>query len=378
MAVLRDVFITGVGSFLPGDPVCNDRIEDFIGRVNGRDSLWGKRALRWNGVESRHYALTPEGAPTHSVASLCAEAARAALNDAGLDVGDLGFLAAAATQGDLLVPGHASAVQAELGAGPLEAASFQSVCASSLMAAKAAWLNVRACEHEIALACAGEFSSRWFRPHFYEGTKLCDEKGRLRSEADFLRFTLSDGGGAVVMEPKPRKNGQSLKLRFIDLVSLADRFDPCMWAGADFETRAEPAKSWAMQGPRAAHANGAIALLQDFELLKRVIRAWVGVYLKKVDEGRIVPAEVDHVLCHYSAKSLRAEIVSLLQETAGMIPEEKWFSVLRETGNVGSASIWVMLDHLMRDGRVKSGERILCVVPESGRAMVGFMMLEAV
>ena len=84
------------------------------------------------------------------------------------------------------------------------------------------------------------------------------------------------------------------------------------------------------------------------------------------------------MLCHYSAKSLRAEIVSLLEDTAGMIPEEKWFSVLRETGNVGSASIWVMLDHLLRDGRVKKGDRILCVVPESGRAMVGFMMLEAV
>ncbi|MEJ0060915.1 MAG: hypothetical protein WDM79_15620 [Terricaulis sp.] len=51
-----------------------------------------------------------------------------------------------------------------------------------------------------------------------------------------------------------------------------------------------------------------------------MIRAWVGVYLKKVDEGRIVPAEVDHLLCHYSAKSLRAEIVSLLENTAGMIP----------------------------------------------------------
>ena len=110
--------------------------------------------------------------------------------DAGLDAREIGFLAAATTQGDLLVPGHASAVQAELGVGPLEISSFQSVCASSLMAAKAAWLNIRAGEHDVALACAGEFSSRWFRPGFYEGTSLCDEKGRLRSEADFLRFTL--------------------------------------------------------------------------------------------------------------------------------------------------------------------------------------------
>src|SRR5690606_9997212 len=125
-------------------------------------------------------------------------------------------------------------------------------------------------------------------------------------------------------------------------------------------------------------AAGAVALLQDFELLKRVIRAWVGVYLQKVDEGRIDPARVDHLLCHYSARSLREEIVALLEKTAGMIPEEKWFSNLASVGNIGSASIWVMLDGFLKSGRLKAGEKILCVVPESGRAFVGFMLLEAV
>lgn len=376
MNVLREGYITGVSAFLPGAPVGNDRMEDHLGRIAGRDSLFGKKALRWNGVESRHYAMAPDGTVSHTVAEMCARAVEGALDAAGLGRRDLAMLAAAATQGDFLVPGHAAAVHAELGGEPLEIASFQSVCGSSLMAAKAAWLGVRANEHDVAAACAGEFSSRWFRPGFYEGTALVDEKGRLRPEADFLRFTLSDGAGAIVIEPQPRPG--ALKINFIDIVSLASRFDPCMWAGAAIDTRVDMKTAWAHAGPQAAHAAGAIALLQDFELLKKVIRAWVGVYLQKVDEGRIKPTEVDHCLVHYSAKSLRAEIVSLLENTAGMVPEEKWFSVLREKGNVGSASIWVMLDALMKSGKVKSGEKILCVVPESGRALVGFMMLEAV
>jgi 3-oxoacyl-[acyl-carrier-protein] synthase-3 len=369
-------YITGVGAFLPGAPVVNDRIEDHLGRIAGRDSLFGKKALRWNGVESRHYAMAPDGAVSHTNAQMCALAVGQALDRAGLDPADLGMLAAATTQGDYFVPGHAAAVHAELGGSPLEIASFQSVCGSSLMAAKAAWNAVRTGDHAAAAACAGEFSSRWFRPEFYEGTALVDEKGRLRPEADFLRFTLSDGAGAIVIEAKPRPG--ALRIEFVDIVSLASRFDPCMWAGAPIETRADMKTSWAHVGPRAAHEAGAIALLQDFELLKRVIRAWIGVYLQKVDEGRIAPAAIDHCLVHYSAKSLRAEIVSLLQDTAGMVPEEKWFSVLREKGNVGSASIWLMLEALMQSGRVKSGEKILCVVPESGRALVGFMVLEAV
>ena len=61
-----------------------------------------------------------------------------------------------------------------------------------------------------------------------------------------------------------------------------------------------------------------------------------------------------------------------------MIPEEKWFSNLPTVGNIGAASIWVMLDAFMKSGRAKRGEKVLLIVPESGRAMVGFMMLEVV
>src|SRR5690606_41255179 len=98
-----------------------------------------------------------------------------------------------------------------------------------------------------------------------------------------------------------------------------------------------------------------------------VIRAWIGVWLEKVDAGRIVPDQVDHLLCHYSARSLRQEIVGLLESTAAMIPEEKWFTTLPASGNVGSASIWVMLDAFLKSGRRKRGAQVLGTGPQSGR-----------
>jgi 3-oxoacyl-[acyl-carrier-protein] synthase-3 len=376
--VLAPVYITGTSAFLPGEPVDCERMEDVIGRMPAGCSAFGRRALRWNGIQRRHYALDADGRWLHSNASMCADAVRGALDVAGLDLTNLGCLAAATTQGDLLVPGHASAVHGELGGDGLELASFQSVCASSLMAAKYAWMSVRSGEAACAAAVAGEFSSRWFRPSFYQGTELIDAKGRLAMAADFLRFTLSDGAGAVVMERQPRNEGLSLKVDWIDLTSLAGQFDPCMWAGATPDGRTERDGAWSNAGPAVAHASGAIALQQDFTLLKSVIRAWIGVYLQKVDAGRIDPAKVDHLLCHYSAQSLREEIVGLLEATDAMIPQDRWFTTLRDSGNVGSASIWIMLDGLMRSGRLKSGQKILCIVPESGRAMVGFMMLEVV
>ncbi|MEO6380265.1 MAG: beta-ketoacyl-ACP synthase III [Caulobacteraceae bacterium] len=375
---MREVFITGTGAFLPGDPIPNDRMEDFLGQIGGRGSTLGRRALRWNGIDTRHYALDADGRWLHSNASMCAEAVRRALDDAGLGREDLDCLATATTQGDLLVPGHASAVHGELGGGRLELASFQSVCASALMAAKYAWMSVGAGEADCASAVAGEFSSRWFRPEFYEGGALVDAKGRLALSADFLRFTLSDGAGAVTLESRPKPDGLSLRIDWIDLTSLAGSFDTCMWAGATEKDRTDADGAWSRRGPAAAHTDGALALQQDFTLLKAVIRAWTGVYLEKVADGRIDPDAVDHLLCHYSARSLREEIVGLLEATGSMIPESRWFTTLGESGNVGSASIWIMLDALVRSGKLKGGERILCIVPESGRAVVGFMMLQVV
>ena len=378
MTALRNAYITGVGAFLPGKPVSNADMESCLGQVHGRASLLGRRALRWNGIESRHYALGPDGTHHHSGASMCAQAVRAAADSAGEGLGALDLLATATTQGDLLVPGHGVQVQAELGVGPLEVASFQSVCASALMAAKTAWLNVRTGEAENAVAAASEFSSRWFRPEFYDGSDLIDAKGRLPMQADFLRWTLSDGAGAIWMQPAPARAGISLRVDWIDMVSLAHQYDPCMWAGGAPGDQHDLSQSWSASGPQAAFKTGAIALMQDFTLLKTIIRAWIGEYLKKVDSGRIVPAEIDRLLLHYSAKSLREEIIGLLESTGGMIDEARWFNNLKTKGNTGSASIWIMLEDLFARGDIVPGTRILCIVPESGRAMVGFMHVTAV
>ena len=45
---------------------------------------------------------------------------------------------------------------------------------------------------------------------------------------------------------------------------------------------------------------------------------------------------------------------------------------------MGTASIWIMLDDLMKSGKAHAGDRILCIAPESRRAALGMMMLEVV
>jgi len=48
---------------------------------------------------------------------------------------------------------------------------------------------------------------------------------------------------------------------------------------------------------------------------------------------------------------------------------------LANVGNVGSASIYLMLEELMNAGNLKKGERILLSVPESGRFSYAYAYL---
>ncbi len=381
---MQEVYLTGAGACLPGEPVANDAMARRLGLIDDRSQRLGQFVLRQNRIETRHYAIGDNGRVTHSNAGMAAEAVESAVGNSEVAPGDLEFLATATTQGDLLVPGHASAVHAELArkspeVQAIEVASFQSVCASAVMATRAAWLAVRAGEARCAAVAASEFSSRWFQPGFYRpaADKLEDKTARM--SAEFLRWTLSDGAGAILLESKPNRRRQSFRVDWVKLQSLAHRFDSCMYAGATPDKRHDLQQSWSHYdgGPIEAVNDGAVMLMQDGVLLKRIIRAWAGAYLELVDEGRVVPEDIDWLLCHYSAHSLREELVAILTATGGMIDEEKWFTNLPTKGNTGSAALFVMLDEFIGKDLAKPGDRILCVVPESGRAIISFVMLTA-
>lgn len=372
---MRDVYINSLGLFLPGAPVGNDDMEDHIGRIGGASSRYKSIVLRQNRIKTRHYAVDRSGTPQFTSADMAVRAARDAVEKSETSLRDITYLATSSTLGDVLVPGLASHVHAGLGMPPIEIANFQSVCASALMALKSAWLQLRCAEHDAALVTGSEFASRYFRPGFYEHTSLLTDSGVLPLNADFLRFTLSDGAGAAVLESRRNTKQLSLKILWVDIRSFADRFDTCMMAGA---TGAEDSmKYWShYDSPAAAVANGALVLMQDFDLMKKMLPVWVSHYLDLIDTGQIVRAEIDHVVSHYSSHSLREETIRLLQAAGAMIDEEKWFSNLYTKGNTGTASIFILLEELYASGKLSRGEKILCHVPESGRALNGFMLLE--
>lgn len=374
---MTDVYLNGLGAFLPGPPVSNAEMENYIGRVFGKTSRYRAASLRQNKIRTRHYALDPDGRARFTSADMAAAAIRAAVDQSETSLDRIAFLAASATLGDGLVPGLASSIHAALGVKEIEIANFQSVCGSALMALKSAWLQLKAGEHACAAVSGSEFSSRYFRPGNYECVEAYRAEQAIPFQADFLRFTLSDGAGAALLETRSNSRQLSLKIKWIDIRSFAHLFDLCMVGGA---TKTDDDwRFWSSFGdPVAAAQAGALHLFQDFDLMKRMLPIWVSHYLDLIDKGRIVIDRIDHVCSHYSSHGLREEIIVLLKQAGAMIDESKWFSNLYTKGNTGAASIFIMLEELYRVGGLKPGETILCHVPESGRCMNGFMLLEVV
>jgi len=368
---MNEVYITSSGTFLPNKAISNEEIEDYLGRINGKDSRPKDRVLKQNGIKTRYYALNKKQQTTHSNAQLAVHAIKNALHKGSLRSADVELLCTGTTQGDLPIPGFASMVHAGLDFKRCEIASFQSVCASGIMALKNAYAQIKSGEKQNAVCVGSELASRLFKASRFEAQGI----ESLPFDAEFLRWMLSDGAGAMVLQNKKSDNGISLKIEWIDVRSYANEFPVCMYTGKT-DNKNEEEQTW-LDYPSYEEASsaGAINLKQDTRLLDKVIKTGVAHYFELIDQGQINSDDVDWLCCHYSSEMFKEPIKELMQKGGGEIADEKWFSNLTSKGNTGAASIFVLLDELMHSGKLKVADTILCMVPESGRFVTSFMKL---
>ena len=371
---MKNVYITSSGIYLPNKPISNDKIEEYLGKINGQKSAVKERILKQNGIKQRYFAINMKQESTHSNAQLAVKAIERAMSKSTLSNKEIELLSAGTTQGDLPVPGFASMVHGGLDWGTCEVASFQSVCASSMMALKNAYVQIKGGEKQNAVCVGSEFASRLFKASRFEAQKMKS----VPFDTEFLRWMLSDGAGALVLENKKSTKGISLKIEWIDIKSHANIFPVCMYTGKN-DNKNESEQTW-LDYPNYESASkaGAINLKQDVRLLTKVVQTGVGHYFELIDKGWINPKDIDWLCCHYSSEYFKKPIKDLMEKGGGEIPEEKWFSNLTSKGNTGAASIFIMLEELMYSGKLKQGQSILCMVPESGRFITSFMKLTVV
>lgn len=364
-----NAYVTSTGSFLPGPPIDNTEIEDVLGYVEGKPSRLKARILKSNGIQTRHYAIDRSQRTTCSNVDMAVAAAKNCLDGSPVPARSIGLLSCATTQGDMVIPGFGSMVQAGLGIPAVELFTAHGVCSSSMMAIKVATQALRLGEHRSALVVVSELASRLLKSSRYEAAGGYEA---IDFNSEFLRWMLSDGAGALLLESTPR--GRCLRVDWIRSFSHADAFPVCMGIGTP--TDPSDTRTW-QDFPTYAEAEtaGALLIRQDVRLLEQLVKLGVDGALRLIEEGVLNMKAVDHFLCHYSSHHFRGKIADLLEMSGASIPQEKWYTNLYTRGNTGAASILIMLDEFLREGRARPGDRILCMVPESGRFNTAYMHL---
>ncbi len=368
------VYLESAGYFMPGEPVSNDAMDSYIAPLNRMSSRIKSRILAENGIKQRYYAIDPEGATVFSNAQLAANAIRDCLRRHDSDLSAVSLLASGSSGGDALMPGFSNMIQGELAAHPMETLSVHGICAAGVSAIQTAAQGVELGGHASALAVASELPSRLFKR-----SRFAARGYDADFDAHFLRWMLSDGAGAVLLgnsgRPLPgASQGVRLRLKWVHQRSFSGDYPVCMQLGlsADRARGHLDYPSW-----NEAEADGALSLRQDIRLLPHLFDIGIHEYAKLVRDGWVDPDQVDHFLCHYSSEKFIPVVEDLMEKAGLVIPRERWFSNLAWRGNTGAASILIMLAEFLETREVKPGEQIFCYIPESGRFMAAYMLLEA-
>ncbi len=383
---MKTVYINDAAAFLPNEPVSNDDIDRVLGELPNIGSRTRRIVLRQNQIRSRYYALDRKtGALTHTCAELAAEAVRRLRPAADFQLQDIECLCCGTSTPDLLLPGHGLMVLGELAIDECDAISTSGICLSAMAALKYAYLNVAAGLSKNAVAVGSELASSLTRSGFMipvmEAARADDLEKRPVSafDADFLRWMLSDGAGAVYLSADRRPGRTALQIDWIESISLAGRLETCMYAGGVKEKDGR-ITGWRDTERIPTQAGPYLtAIRQDIRLLDREIVSSMGRVLSRVIEKRgLDPETVDWFLPHYSSAYFRPKFYDEMARIGFEIPYERWFTNLSEKGNTGTAAIFIILEEIFHSGRLKPGERLLCFIPESGRFTHCFMHLTVV
>jgi 3-oxoacyl-[acyl-carrier-protein] synthase III len=375
-------YINRLSSFLPHAPIPSEDMERVLGQIGDKPSRVRRVILRSNGIKSRHYVIDPEsGAQRFTNAQISASAVRGLVGN-GFSLANLDVLACGTSSPDQIMPGHAVMVHGELGEAVCEAVSFSGICCSGISALKYAYLAVASGQAKHAVACASEVASTFMRPgQFVPQNAYTDDEVERRPEVafdrDFLRWMLSDGAGAVLIAPEPATDGVSLRIDWIEMQSYAHEQPACMYCGAEREEDGR-LRGWREYGSIAdASAAGVFTIKQDVRQLNdNIVRVVIDQALTEVIRRRgLAASDVTWFVPHYSSEYFKSMLSGGLTRIGFHIPEERWFSNLSNVGNAGAASAFLMLDELVRSGRMRNGDTILLFVPESGRFSVAYALL---
>lgn len=317
---LRPVRVAGTGSYLPGRIMTNRELEET---VDTSDEWITSRT----GIRERRIAA--EGEFTSHMAS---EAAKRALEQAGVAAADIELIVVATITPDTLTPATACYVQQQIGSFKAVAFDISAACSGFLYAMELA-------RHAVG---AGAF-----------GNALIIGAEKLSAFVDWSdRNTcvlFGDGAGAAVLVPSINGGG-----RILSTTLGTD--------GAQAELLNIPGGGSACPAlPGSSPAKPAVLAMQGREVFKFAVNAMRRAAIEGIEAAGLTIAEIDLIIPHQANLRIIDAIVERLD-----FHREDVFINLDKYGNTSAAAVAIALDEAHRQGRMKRGDRILLVAFGAG------------
>ncbi len=368
----KEVYINNTAAFFPNEPIPNEEMEAYLGLINGKPSRSRAIVLRNNGIKNRYYAITKEGKSTHTNSQMASLAIRGLFDNNAEALKSIDLISCGTSSPDQLMPSHGVMVHGWLPeTNAIEVVSPAGVCCAGMHALKYAYLATKTGEAHQAVASGSERLAVSLKASNFEeeAQKLTELNGDpyISFEKEFLRWMLSDGAGAFLLSDKKNETGISLKIEWLDAVSNANELPTCMYMGNDI-LEDGTVKGYADFTPEEVLEKSIFSIKQDVKLLsKHVISYGVDGLKTTLEKYGVKVEDLDYFLPHISSEFFKGKLHQDLVDKGIAIPYEKWFLNLSRVGNVGAASVYFMVNELFHSGKLKLGDKILLLVPESSR-----------
>jgi 3-oxoacyl-[acyl-carrier-protein] synthase-3 len=296
--------IKGTGSALPKRRVSN---EELSAKVDTSDEWITERT----GIKFRHMA-----GPDETTATLGAEAARNALDAAGMTEKDIDLIIVATCTPDQTFPATATKVQHMLGHHGGVAFDVAAVCSGFLYAFSVAESMIRAGSAKHALVIGAETM-----------TRLLDWEDRGTC------VLFGDGAGAVVLSGEVGESGVLATQLHAD-----GKHNELLYVDG---------------GPSTTGTVGKLRM-QGREVFRHAVTNLASVMHEVLEQAELEPADIDWVVPHQA----NARIIDATVKKLGL-PADRVVLTVAEHANTSAASVPLALDGAVRDGRIKKGDIVV-------------------
>jgi 3-oxoacyl-[acyl-carrier-protein] synthase-3 len=305
--------IWGTGHYLPEKVVTNRDLETVI---DTSDAWIAART----GIRQRHVAADNEAS-----SDMATQAARRALESAGIQPEQLDLIIVGTISPDMPMPSTAMFVQRNLGARrDCPGFDLSAACAGWIYGLSIADNFVRSGQARYVLVIGVELLSR-----------LVDWTDRSTC------VLFGDGAGAVVIGPSEGDRGVMSTHIYADGSKIESLYIP---GGG---SRTPPSEAMLQNKQHLVHMTGK-------DVFRYAVRGLSGSVKAALEANAMAPSDVDWVIPHQA----NIRILEAVQTRTG-IPMERFFINIDQTANTSSASVPIALDQASRAGKLSAGQSLV-------------------